>query len=174
MAGNSIRESKGKRERGDNFTYSAKPIQVKWTGEEKSEVPGSSIMAESMRGSSRNVETRAHGGNGEGGTLANGSNGHADLHDGVRDSDPIETREWLDALDAVLQTSGEERGQFLLSQLKNKAVRGGVEIPFTANTPYINTIPLSRQPLFPGNRELERRIKSLIRWNAMAMVVHAK
>ncbi len=132
-------------------------------------------MADSIRGSSRNVESRAHGGNGEAGQLANGSNGHAetDLRDGVRDSDPIETREWLDALDAVLQTSGEERGQFLLSQLKNKAVRGGVEIPFTANTPYINTIPLSRQPLFPGNRELERRIKSLIRWNAMAMVVHA-
>jgi pyruvate dehydrogenase E1 component len=132
-------------------------------------------MAESIRNSSRNVESLASGGNGENGTLANGSNGHAetDLHDGVRDADPIETREWLDALDAVLQTSGEDRGQFLLRQLKNKAVRSGVEIPFTANTPYINTIPLSRQSLFPGNRELERRIKSLIRWNAMAMVVHA-
>jgi pyruvate dehydrogenase E1 component len=140
-------------------------------------------MADSIRGSSRNTDRRdagpteseVHGGNGESGQLTNGSNGHieAGLRDGVRDTDPVETREWLDALDAVLQTQGEERGQFLLSQLKNKAVRSGVEIPFTANTPYINTIPLSRQPLFPGNREMERRIKSLIRWNAMAMVVHA-
>jgi pyruvate dehydrogenase E1 component len=129
-------------------------------------------MADSTKGSGRNVEPIVHEGNGENGTLTNGHT-EADGRDGVRDADPVETREWLDALDAVLQTSGEERGQFLLSQLKNKAVRGGVEIPFTANTPYINTIPLSRQPLFPGNRELERRIKSLIRWNAMAMVVHA-
>ncbi|HET8571054.1 MAG TPA: pyruvate dehydrogenase (acetyl-transferring), homodimeric type [Candidatus Limnocylindria bacterium] len=129
-------------------------------------------MADSTKGSSRNTESIVHEGNGENGTLTNG-HAEADVRDGVRDADPIETREWLDALDAVLQTSGEQRGQFLLSQLKNKAVRSGVEIPFTANTPYINTIPLSRQPLFPGNRELERRIKSLIRWNAMAMVVHA-
>jgi len=132
-------------------------------------------MADSTKGSSRNVESIGRGGNGESGTLTNGSNGHveADALESVRDADSVETREWLDALDAVMQTSGEDRAQFLLSQLKNKAVRGGVEIPFTANTPYINTIPISRQPLFPGNRELERRIKSLIRWNAMAMVVHA-
>jgi pyruvate dehydrogenase E1 component len=132
-------------------------------------------MADSTKGSSRNVETTAPGGNGENSALANGTNGHveADGHEGVRDYDVVETREWLDALDSVLQSSGEQRASFLLSQLKNKAVRSGVEIPFTANTPYINTIPLSRQPLFPGNRELERRIKSLIRWNAMAMVVHA-
>ena len=97
-------------------------------------------MADSLKGSSRGVESVAHGGKGENGVLANGSNGHTDAE--VLDADPIETREWLDALDSVLQTSGEERGQFLLSQLKNKAVRGGVEIPFTANTPYINTIPL--------------------------------
>ena len=68
------------------------------------------------------------------------------------DVDPVETREWLDSLEAVLQTAGEERARFLLTQLKNKANRSGVEIPFTANTPYINTIPaqpaaaLSRQP----------------------------
>jgi pyruvate dehydrogenase E1 component len=131
-------------------------------------------MADSITGSSHAVESVAPDGNGEGGPLANG-NGHAeaDALDGVRDVDAIETREWLDALDAVMQTGGEERAAFLLSQLKNKAVRGGVEIPFTANTPYLNTIPLSRQPLFPGNREHERRIKSLIRWNAMAMVVQA-
>jgi pyruvate dehydrogenase E1 component len=89
------------------------------------------------------------------------------------DVDPVETREWLDSLEAVLQTQGAERVRYLLGQLKDKAIRGGVEIPFTANTPYINTIPASRQHPFPGNRELERRIKSLVRWNALAMVVKA-
>src|SRR5437667_9111192 len=89
------------------------------------------------------------------------------------DPDTAETNEWLDSLSAVLQTEGPARASYLLTQLKHKAVRSGVEIPFTANTPYINTIPASRQPLFPGNREMERRIKSLVRWNAMAMVVQA-
>jgi pyruvate dehydrogenase E1 component len=89
------------------------------------------------------------------------------------DVDPVETREWLDSLEGVLQTQGPERVRYLLAQLKDSAIRGGVEIPFTANTPYINTIPPSRQPPFPGNRELERRIKSLVRWNALAMVVKA-
>jgi pyruvate dehydrogenase E1 component len=89
------------------------------------------------------------------------------------DVDAAETNEWLDALESVMQSEGQERAGFLLRQLKQKAVRGGVEIPFTANTPYINTIPASRQPPFPGNRDLERRIKSLVRWNAMAMVVKA-
>jgi len=89
------------------------------------------------------------------------------------DDDSLETREWLESLDSVLQASGIDRARFLLTQLKNKAVRSGVEIPFTANTPYINTIPANRQPPYPGNRELERRIKSLVRWNAMSMVVRA-
>ncbi len=92
---------------------------------------------------------------------------------GNGDSDAAETREWLDALTGVLQTEGPKRASFLLTQLKHKAVRSGVEIPFTANTPYINTIPADRQPPFPGSREIERRIKSLVRWNAMAMVVRA-
>ncbi|MBL8795667.1 MAG: pyruvate dehydrogenase (acetyl-transferring), homodimeric type [Planctomycetia bacterium] len=89
------------------------------------------------------------------------------------DADKLETKEWLDSLEAVLHTAGPDRARFLLDELKHKAVRSGVQIPFTANTPYINTIPTSRQPPFPGSRELERRIKSLIRWNAMAMVVRA-
>lgn len=89
------------------------------------------------------------------------------------DVDPFETREWLDSFDSVLVSSGPERAKFLLRQLKDKAVRSGLELPFTANTLYINTIPPSRQPIFPGNRDLERRIKSLVRWNAMAMVVRA-
>ncbi len=89
------------------------------------------------------------------------------------DTDTAETKEWLDSLTAVLQTEGPGRASYLLTQLKHKAVRSGVEIPFTANTPYINTIPPDRQPPFPGSREIERRIKSLVRWNAMAMVVRA-
>jgi pyruvate dehydrogenase E1 component len=89
------------------------------------------------------------------------------------DNDATETREWLDALEGVLQTGGPDRARFLLTQLKNKANRQGVAIPFTANTPYINTIPPDQQPPFPGSREIERRIKSLVRWNAMAMVVRA-
>jgi pyruvate dehydrogenase E1 component len=89
------------------------------------------------------------------------------------DTDATETREWLDALEGVLQSSGAERARFLLTQLKNKANRQGVAIPFTANTPYINSIPPDQQPPFPGSREIERRIKSLIRWNGMAMVVRA-
>ncbi len=89
------------------------------------------------------------------------------------DSDVSETREWLDSLDGVLQTEGADRAGYLLTQLRNKAFRSGVELPFSANTPYINTIPTDRQPAFPGNRDIERRIKSLVRWNAMAMVVRA-
>jgi pyruvate dehydrogenase E1 component len=89
------------------------------------------------------------------------------------DSDPTETQEWLESLNGVLQHGGDERAVYLLTQLKFQANRQGVSIPFTANTPYINTIPADKQPPFPGSREVERRIKSLVRWNAMAMVVRA-
>src|SRR5947209_8224360 len=89
------------------------------------------------------------------------------------DVDAGETREWLDSLTAVLQQRGPDRARYLLSQLTHTAVRSGVQIPFTANTPYLNTIPAESQPPFPGSREIERRIKSIIRWNAMAMVVRA-
>jgi pyruvate dehydrogenase E1 component len=85
----------------------------------------------------------------------------------------IETREWLYSLDYVLEHGGPERVKELLHQLQIRAHKAGIEIPFTANTPYINTIPREKQPPFPGDREIERRIKSLIRWNAMAMVVKA-
>jgi pyruvate dehydrogenase E1 component len=84
-----------------------------------------------------------------------------------------ETREWRESLDYVLQQSGPERVARLLRELQIHARKAGVDIPFTANTPYINTIPVEKQPPFPGSREIERRIKSLIRWNAMAMVVRA-
>src|SRR5262245_34701521 len=84
-----------------------------------------------------------------------------------------ETREWLESLDYVLQSGGPARVGRLLKELSDHARHRGVKLPFTANTPYINTIPASEQPPFPGSREIERRIKSLVRWNALAMVVKA-
>ncbi|MDH3718248.1 MAG: pyruvate dehydrogenase (acetyl-transferring), homodimeric type [Planctomycetota bacterium] len=89
------------------------------------------------------------------------------------DVDPAETAEWLDSMKYVLESKGPQRVQYLLSVLDEYAHQQGVELPFTANTPYINTIPVKDQPVYPGNREIERRIKSIIRWNAMAMVVRA-
>ncbi|QDT76151.1 pyruvate dehydrogenase (acetyl-transferring), homodimeric type [Lacipirellula limnantheis] len=89
------------------------------------------------------------------------------------DVDPIETNEWLESLDYVLEHKGSERAQELLAALDEAAHRNGVELPFTATTPYVNTIPADKQAPFPGNRELERRIKSFVRWNAMAMVTRA-
>lgn len=87
--------------------------------------------------------------------------------------DEVELREWLESLEYVLQSGGPEKVKELLHNLSVYSQESGVEIPFTANTPYINTIPKENQPPFPGGREIERRIKSLIRWNAMAMVVRA-
>ena len=92
---------------------------------------------------------------------------------GKPDADPQETNEWLESLDYVLQHKGAARVSQLLSVLDEAAYRNGVELPFTATTPYINSIPRDKQPPYPGNRELERRIKSFVRWNAMAMVVRA-
>src|SRR5215510_3063385 len=89
------------------------------------------------------------------------------------DSDPSETAEWLESLDYVLESKGAERVQQLLAALEETAIRHGVELPFTATTPYVNTIPADKQSPYPGKRELERRIKSFIRWNAMAMVTRA-
>ncbi|WP_164103157.1 pyruvate dehydrogenase (acetyl-transferring), homodimeric type [Candidatus Laterigemmans baculatus] len=91
----------------------------------------------------------------------------------VADADPAETAEWIGSLDYVLKTKGPERIRFLLDQLRDRAAEEGVEIAGDTNTPYINTIPAKDQPKFPGNREIERRIKSIIRWNAMAMVTRA-
>ncbi len=91
----------------------------------------------------------------------------------ISDTDPAETREWLDSLQYVLDSKGRERAQFLLSVLQNRAVQEGVELPLQLTTPYINSITPDKQSAYPGNREIERRIKSIIRWNAMAMVVRA-
>jgi pyruvate dehydrogenase E1 component len=87
--------------------------------------------------------------------------------------DAVETREWLDSLDYVLQSGGPGKVQRLLRELTLHATENGVKIPFTANTPYINTISAEDQALMPGSPDLERRIKSLVRWNAAAMVVRA-
>ena len=92
----------------------------------------------------------------------------------IRDDEArLEMQEWVESLDWVIKKKGGDRVRELLQHLQRRAYYFGIELPFTANTPYINTIPLSRQPRFPGRRELERRIKSVIRWNAMAMVVRA-
>jgi len=88
------------------------------------------------------------------------------------DLDPNETREWLEALDDVVAVRGEERALFLMQRLLDHAYRRSVPLP-APTTPYVNTIPAFEQPPFPGDRKLERRIKSWVRWNAMAMVVRA-
>ena len=87
--------------------------------------------------------------------------------------DAIENQEWLESLEYVIQSRGEERTQNLLKELQTYAYKENIKMPFYANTPYINTIPLEKQTPFPGVVEIERRIKSLVRWNAMAMVVKA-
>ncbi len=87
--------------------------------------------------------------------------------------DALETHEWLDSLDYVLAHGGPERVARLLRELDVHARHRGVKLPFTANTPYVNTIHAEDQPPYPGSREIERRIKSLVRWNALAMVVKA-
>src|SRR3979490_1420384 len=85
----------------------------------------------------------------------------------------VEIQEWLESLDSVLESSGPEVAAEILERLRVHATVNGIDLPFTANTPYANTIPPRLEPLFPGDQELERRIKSLIRWNALAMVVRA-
>ena len=89
------------------------------------------------------------------------------------DVDPAETSEWLGSLNYVYKSKGADRVRYLVKALENRARRDGVEIPIETNTPYVNTIPPDKQPAYPGNRETERRIKSIVRWNAMAMVVRA-
>ncbi len=85
----------------------------------------------------------------------------------------LETREWLDSLDYVLEHGGPRRAAELLEQLGIHGRKAGVQVPFSANTPYVNTIPVGDQEPMPGSNEIERRIKSLVRWNALAMVVRA-
>jgi pyruvate dehydrogenase E1 component len=89
------------------------------------------------------------------------------------DADPQETREWLEALDAVIAKGGEARAHFLLEQLIALGHRAGINIPYSATTDYINTIPADQQPIAPGDYEIEHTIRAYARWNAMAMVLRA-
>ena len=89
------------------------------------------------------------------------------------DLDPQETKEWLDALDGVLQAEGPARAHYLIEQLIDEASQRGANIPYSAHTQYINTIPVEMEPPFPGNTTIEHRIRAYTRWNAMAMVVRA-
>ena len=91
----------------------------------------------------------------------------------ANDPDALETQEWLDALEAVIAREGPERAHYLLERLTEKARRSGAYIPFSPNTAYVNTIPPQLEARSPGNAEYEERIRSYIRWNAMAMVVRA-
>ena len=90
-----------------------------------------------------------------------------------KDTDPQETQEWLESIDDALEEHGFDRARFLLEKLIKHAQAKGARLPFNTNTPFVNTILPSEQPEYPGDRQLERRIKSIIRWNAMAMVVRA-
>jgi len=89
------------------------------------------------------------------------------------ETDVLETREWVEALESVIRHNGSERAAFLLSQLANTATKSGVRLPSAITTPYCNTIPVKDEARMPGDQHLERNIRSLIRWNAIAMVVRA-
>jgi pyruvate dehydrogenase E1 component len=91
----------------------------------------------------------------------------------LEEIDALETREWLDALESVIRHGGSERAAYLLAQLANAATQSGVKLPSAITTPYRNTIPLDQEKKLPGDAKLERRIRSLTRWNAMAMVMRA-
>ncbi len=89
------------------------------------------------------------------------------------DIDPTETQEWLEALVAIQEQDGNERVHFIIEQLVERARQSGADIPFSANTAYVNTIPVEMQPKFPGMTTIERKIRAYVRWNAMMMVLRA-
>jgi pyruvate dehydrogenase E1 component len=93
--------------------------------------------------------------------------------DSVADIDPIESEEWIDAINSVLETQGVERAQYILQKLSAKVTETGAQLPYAIHTPYRNTIPVHKEARMPGDLFLERGIRSLIRWNAMAMVMRA-
>ncbi|MAA66629.1 MAG: pyruvate dehydrogenase (acetyl-transferring), homodimeric type [Alteromonadaceae bacterium] len=90
-----------------------------------------------------------------------------------QDEDPIETQEWIDSLDSLIENEGIERAKFIMERLSERATRDGTELPYSITTPFRNTIPVSREARMPGDLFMERRIRSLIRWNALAMVLRA-
>ncbi|WP_434153876.1 pyruvate dehydrogenase (acetyl-transferring), homodimeric type [Pseudomonas sp. JZ134] len=89
----------------------------------------------------------------------------------MQDLDPVETQEWLDALESVLDCEGEDRAHYLLTRMGELATRTGTQLPYAITTPYRNTIPVTKEVQMPGDLFMERRIRSLVRWNALAMVV---
>ena len=91
----------------------------------------------------------------------------------LEDADPIETREWLDAVESVIAREGVDRATFLLERLVAQMRKAGADLPFCATTPYVNTIPVHKQPPRPGDFHLEGRMSALTRWNAMAIVLRA-
>src|SRR6266498_1974641 len=91
----------------------------------------------------------------------------------ANDIDPVETREWRESLDAVLEFDGADRAYFLLDELNDEARRNGVAVPYSANTPYLNTIPPNREQRHPGDGAIEHDIRSIMRWNAVAIVLRA-
>ncbi len=91
----------------------------------------------------------------------------------LADANPDETREWLDALEYLLDNEGTERANFLLERLSARMAQTGARLPYTITTPYRNTIPANKEAFMPGDLFMERRIRSLIRWNALAMVMRA-
>ncbi len=95
------------------------------------------------------------------------------MNDKFVDQDPQETQEWLDALEAVVSFEGSDKAQHIIGTLIEKARVHGIDIPYSANTPYINTIAPEEQANYPGNVDIERRMRALLRWNAMAMVSRA-
>ena len=89
------------------------------------------------------------------------------------DEDPLETREWVEAITSIIENEGVARAQFLLQRLSAKVTETGAQLPYAINTPYRNTIPTDKEARMPGDLFMERGIRSLIRWNAMAMVMRA-
>ena len=83
----------------------------------------------------------------------------------INDSDPQETREWQEALTGVIDKEGADRAHFLIEQMIAQAREEGIDIPYSATTEYLNTIPLDRQPRYPGDATIEIRIRNFIRWN---------
>ena len=91
----------------------------------------------------------------------------------LNDKDPLETEEWLESILSVIESEGVERAQYLLQRLSSKVTETGAQLPYAINTPYRNTIPVNKETRMPGDLFMERGIRSLIRWNAMAMVMRA-
>ncbi len=89
------------------------------------------------------------------------------------DNDPQETQEWLDALQSIIEVEGDDKAHHIIEKLIDMARRSGINLPYTSNTAYVNTIPVDQQERIPGNQDIEHKLRSYIRWNAMAMVVKA-